>query len=68
MKAYEEAQGSSLEASKEGRTLKCPRLDKTVTGSNIQKRKRHQNVPWRIELLLGATFKRGKDTKMSKVG
>jgi hypothetical protein len=32
MKAYE-AQGSSSEGSKEGRTLKCPRADKAVTGS-----------------------------------
>jgi hypothetical protein len=46
----------------------CPRSDKTVTGSNIQKRKRHQNVHWQIGLLLGATFKRGKDTEMSKGG
>jgi hypothetical protein len=67
MKAYE-TQGSSLEGSKEGRTLECPRSDKTVTGSNIQKRKRHRSVHWQIGLLLGATFKRGKDTEMSKVG
>jgi hypothetical protein len=68
MKAYEEAQGSSLEASKEGRTLKCPRADKTVAEDDIQKGKGHMTVPWRIELLLGATFKRGRDTEMSKVG
>jgi hypothetical protein len=43
MKAYQ-TQGSSLEVSKEGRTPKCPRPDKNVTG---------------------ATFERGKDTKMS---
>jgi hypothetical protein len=61
MKAYE-AQGSSLEGSKEGRTPKCPRAGKAVTVGNIQKRKGH------IGLLLGATFKRGKDTEMSKVG
>jgi hypothetical protein len=66
MKAYE-TQGSSLEGSKEGRTPKCPRSDKTVTGSNIQKRKRHRNVHWQIGLSLGATFERGKNTKMSKV-
>jgi hypothetical protein len=40
-------------------------LNKTVTGSNNQKRKRLRNVQGQIGLLLGATFKRGKDTKMS---
>jgi hypothetical protein len=55
--------GSNV-ASKEDRTLKCPRADKAVTGSNIQKRKRHQNVHWQIGLLLGAAFNRGKDTEM----
>jgi hypothetical protein len=50
-----------------GRTPKCPRSDKTVTGSNNQKRKRHRNVQGQIGLFLGAKFKRGKDTKMSKV-
>jgi hypothetical protein len=67
MKAYE-TQGSSLEGSKEGRTLRCPRADKAVTGGNIQKRKGHQNAHWQIGLLLGATFRRGKDTEMSKGG
>jgi hypothetical protein len=61
MKAYE-TQGSSLEGSKEGRTPRCPRSDKTVTGSNNQKRKRHRNVHWQKGLLLGGTFKRGEDT------
>jgi hypothetical protein len=65
MKAYE-TQGSSLEGSKEGRIPKCPKSDKIVTGSNIQKRKGHQNVHWHIGLSLGATFKGGKNTKMSK--
>jgi hypothetical protein len=46
MKAYE-TQGSSLEGGKEGRTPRCPRSDKAVTGtSNNQKRKRHRNVHW----------------------
>jgi hypothetical protein len=66
MKVYE-TQGSSLEGSKEGRTPKCPRVDKAVTESNIQRRKGHMTVHWQIGLLLGATFKRGKDTKMSNV-
>jgi hypothetical protein len=39
--------------------------DRAVLGSNIQKRKGHQNVQGWIRLLLGATFNRGKDTKMS---
>jgi hypothetical protein len=64
--------GLSLGATfKRGRALKCPRSDKSVTGSNIQERKRHQNVHLQIGqigLSLGATFKRGKDTKMSKGG
>jgi hypothetical protein len=47
MKVYE-TQGSSLEGSKEGRTPKCPRADKAVTGSNIQKRKGHQNVQQKL--------------------
>jgi hypothetical protein len=64
MKAYE-TQGSSLEGSKEGRTPKCPRADKAVTGSSIRKRKGHMTVHWQIGLLLGATFERGKDTEMS---
>jgi hypothetical protein len=51
--------------SKEERTPKCPRADKAVVGSNVQKRKGHQNVHWQIGLLLGAMFNRGKDTKMS---
>jgi hypothetical protein len=42
--------------------------DRAVVGSNIQKRKGHRNVPWQIGLLLGATFKRGKNTEMSKGG
>jgi hypothetical protein len=33
--------------SKEGRTLGCPRSDKTVTGNNNQTRTRHHNVHWR---------------------
>jgi hypothetical protein len=45
----------------------CPLADRAVVGSNVQKRKGHQNVQGRIRLLLGATFNRGKDTKMSKV-
>jgi hypothetical protein len=32
------------------------------------KREGHRNVQGRIRLSLGATFKRGKDTEMSKVG
>jgi hypothetical protein len=32
-----EAQGSSLERSKEGRTLKCPKADKAVAGSNCRR-------------------------------
>jgi hypothetical protein len=37
--------------------------------SNIRKGGKDMNVHWQIGLLLGgATFKRGKDTKMSKVG
>jgi hypothetical protein len=36
--------------SKEGRTPRCPRSDKTVTGSNNQKRKRHRNVQRQIGL------------------
>jgi hypothetical protein len=64
MKAYE-TQGSSLEGSKERRTPKCPKADKAVTESNIQKRKGHMTVHWQIGLLLGATFNRGKDIKMS---
>jgi hypothetical protein len=35
MKAYE-AQGSSLEESREGRTPKCPRADNAVARSNIR--------------------------------
>jgi hypothetical protein len=31
-----EAQGSSLERSKEGRTLRCPRADKDVAGSSFR--------------------------------
>jgi hypothetical protein len=43
----------------------CPLADRAVVGSNVQKRKGHQNVQEQIGLLLGATFKRGKDTKIS---
>jgi hypothetical protein len=64
IKAYE-TQGSSLEGSIEGRTPKCPRADNAVTGSNIHKGKGHRDVQGRIRLLLGATFKRRKDTEMS---
>jgi hypothetical protein len=67
MKAYE-TQGSSLEGSTEGRTSKCPRADSAVVGSNIRKGGKDLNVHWQIGLLLGETFKRGKDTEMSKVG
>jgi hypothetical protein len=41
MKAYE-AQESSLERNKVGRTPKCPRPDKAVTGGNNQKWKGHE--------------------------
>jgi hypothetical protein len=58
MKAYE-AQQSSLEGSKEGRTPKCPRADNAVAEGNIQKRKGHMTVHWWIGLLLGAMFKEG---------
>jgi hypothetical protein len=64
MKAYE-AQGSSLEGSKEGRTPKCTRAYKAVAEGNIQKGKGHMTVPWWIGLLPGAMFKRRKDTEMS---
>jgi hypothetical protein len=61
MKANE-TQRSSLEGSKEGRTPRCPRVDKAVTGSSVRKRKRYQNVlQGHITLLLGATFKGGED-------
>jgi hypothetical protein len=67
IKVYE-TQGSSLEGSKEGRTPKCPRADNAVTGrSNIRKGE-DINFHWQIGLLWGATFKRGKDTEMSKGG
>jgi hypothetical protein len=65
MTAYETQGSSCLEGSNEGRTPKCPRVDKAVTGSNIEKRKGHMTVHWWIGLLLGATFKRRKDTEMS---
>jgi hypothetical protein len=48
-----------------GKDAETSNADKTVTGSNIQKRKRHRNVHWQIGLSLGATFNRGKDTEMS---
>jgi hypothetical protein len=67
MKGYE-AQGSSLESNKERRTSKCPRAEKNVPESNIQKKKGHQNFHWQIGLLLKAAVKTGKDTEMSKGG
>jgi hypothetical protein len=67
LKAYE-TQGSALEGAKREGHRDVQQSDKTVTGSNNQKRKRHQNVHRQIGLLLGATFKRGRDTEMSKVG
>jgi hypothetical protein len=50
---------------REGRTPKCPLADRrAVVGSNVRKRKGHQNVHWQIGLLPRATFKqRGKDPK-----
>jgi hypothetical protein len=48
--------------SKEEKTPKCPRADRAVTGSNVQKRKGHRNVQGQIRLSLGAMFKRGEDT------
>jgi hypothetical protein len=40
--------------------------DRAVVGrSNVQKRKGHENVQGWIRLSLEATFKGGKDTKMS---
>ena len=64
MKAYE-AQGSSFKGGKEGRTPKCPWADKAVAKGNLQKGKGHITVHWWIGLLLGATFKRRKDTELS---
>jgi hypothetical protein len=67
MKAYD-AQESSVESNKERRTSKCPRAEKNVPESNIQKKKGHRNVHWQIGLLLEAAVKTGKDTEMSKGG
>jgi hypothetical protein len=47
------------------KTPKCPKADRAVVGSNVRKRKGHRDVQGRIRLSLGATIKRGKDTKMS---
>jgi hypothetical protein len=49
----------------EERTPKYPLADRDVVGSNVQKRKGHQNVQGQKRLSLGATSKRGKDTEMS---
>jgi hypothetical protein len=49
---------------REGRTLKGPRADKAVTGSNFRGGgggRKDMNVHWQIGLLLGALFKRGED-------
>jgi hypothetical protein len=59
VKAYE-AQGSSLEGSKEGRTPKCPRADNAVAEGNFRRGK-DMNVHWQIGLLLRATFKGGDE-------
>jgi hypothetical protein len=59
MKAYD-AQGSSFKGSKEGRTPKCPRADKAVTGSNFRRGGEDMNVHWQIGMLLGAAFKKGE--------
>jgi hypothetical protein len=56
--------GGTLE---KGRTCECPWAwqIKAVVGGNLRKREGHQNVHWQIWMMLGATFNKGKDTKMS---
>jgi hypothetical protein len=66
MKEYE-TQGSSLEGAKREGHRNIPGAVKAVARDNIRRGK-DMNVHWQIGLLLGATFKRGKDTEMSKVG
>jgi hypothetical protein len=54
-----QTQGSKGPESEE-RTLKCPRLDNTVAGSNNQSGKGHRNVYWLslwIKMQLGANNK-----------
>jgi hypothetical protein len=66
MKAYE-AQGASLEGSKEGRTPKCPKAEKLSMGATLEAGGGGEDMGfhWQIRQSLGATFKRRKDTKMS---
>jgi hypothetical protein len=70
MKGYEAQvsalQVSALERSKEGRTPKCPKADKAVAKSNVQKREGHRNVQRQIRLSLKATFKEGRTPKCPK--
>jgi hypothetical protein len=42
---------------REGRTPKCPLADRAVVGSNIRKRKGHQNVHWQIGCCRGKRSK-----------
>jgi hypothetical protein len=56
-----EAQGSSLEESKDGRTPKCPRADEAVAEGNFR-RGEDMNVHWQTGLSLGAMIKRWEGT------